>query len=148
MLKPFQFRIQKSVSDSDFLFTFNVYHMDDKNESDLVMVSNESETDSNHRKRHFLQIPQLRKVKLIPKLKKPYDRNDTRKIKNEWFKQFEWLQLDNGPASDCSTSKSCESDEKILKCRVNKQFTIKCIFFLFIILLLCFVTLIKLLYCK
>ena len=57
---------------------------------------------------------------MIPKLKKPYDRNDTRKIKNEWFKQFEWLQLDNGPASDCSTSKSCESDEKLLKCRVNK----------------------------
>ena len=42
----------------------------------------------------------------------------TLKIKNEWFKQFEWLQLDNGPASDCSTSKSCESDEKLLKCRV------------------------------
>ena len=41
MLKTFQFRIQKSVSDSDFLFTFNVYHMDDKNESDLVMVSNQ-----------------------------------------------------------------------------------------------------------
>ena len=148
MLKTFQFRIQKSFSDSDFLFTFNVYHMDDKHESDLVMVSNESETDSNPRKWHFLQIPQLRKVKLIPKLKKPYDRNDTRKIKNEWFKQFEWLQLGNGPASDCSTAKSCESDEKLLKCRVNKYFTIKCIFFLFIILLLYFVTLIKLLYCK
>ena len=50
MLKTFQFRIQKSVSDSDFLFTFNVYHMADKEESDLVMVSNESETDSNPRK--------------------------------------------------------------------------------------------------
>jgi hypothetical protein len=50
MLKTFQFRIQKSVSDSDFLFTFNVYHMADKDESDLVMVSNESETDSNPRK--------------------------------------------------------------------------------------------------
>ena len=36
--------------------------------------------------------------------------------------QFEWLQLDNGPAT--STSKSCESDEKLLK-----YFTIKCIFF-------------------
>ena len=35
-LKTFQFRIQKSVSDNDFLFTFNVYHMDDKDESDLV----------------------------------------------------------------------------------------------------------------
>jgi hypothetical protein len=57
MLKTFQFRIQKSFSDGDFLFTFNVYHMDDKHESDLVMVSNESETDSNPRKWHFLQIP-------------------------------------------------------------------------------------------
>jgi uncharacterized protein (DUF1015 family) len=43
-LKTFQFQIQKSVSDSDFHFTFNAYHMD---ESDLVMVSNESEIDSN-----------------------------------------------------------------------------------------------------
>ena len=51
MLKTFQFRIQKSVSDHNFLFTFNVYHMADKDESDLVMVSNESETDSNPRKR-------------------------------------------------------------------------------------------------
>jgi hypothetical protein len=50
-LKTFQFRIQKFVSDSDFLFTFNVYHMADKDESDLVMVSNELETDSNPRKR-------------------------------------------------------------------------------------------------
>ena len=50
MLKTFQFRIQKSASDSDFLFTFNVYQMADKDESDLVMVSNESETDSNPRK--------------------------------------------------------------------------------------------------
>ena len=100
---------------------------------------------------HFLTNPIVKKSKADTKVKKPYDRNDTRKIKNEWFKQFEWLQLDNGPASDCSTkctSKSCESDEKLLKCRVNKYFTIKCIFFLFIILLLCFVTLIKLLYCK
>jgi hypothetical protein len=51
MLKTFHFQIQKSVSDSDFLFTFNVYHMADKDKSDLVMVSNESETDSNPRKR-------------------------------------------------------------------------------------------------
>ena len=43
--------ITKIVSDSDFLFAFNVYHMDDKDESDLVMVSNESGTDSNPRKR-------------------------------------------------------------------------------------------------
>ena len=50
-LKTFQFQIQKSVSDSDFLFAFNVYHMADKDESDLVMVSNESGTDSNPRKR-------------------------------------------------------------------------------------------------
>jgi hypothetical protein len=42
--------MQTSVSESDFLFTFNVYHMADKDESDLVMVSNESETDSNPRK--------------------------------------------------------------------------------------------------
>jgi hypothetical protein len=32
-------------------FEFNVYHMVDKDESDLVMISNESETDSNPRKR-------------------------------------------------------------------------------------------------
>ena len=44
MLKTFQFQIQKSISDSEFLFTFNVYQMADKDESDLVMVSNESET--------------------------------------------------------------------------------------------------------
>ena len=50
-LKTFQFWIQKSVSDGDFLFTFIVYHMADKDKSDLVMVSNESETDSNPRKR-------------------------------------------------------------------------------------------------
>jgi hypothetical protein len=43
-MKTFQFWIQKSVSDDDFLFTFIVYHMADKDESDLVMVSNESET--------------------------------------------------------------------------------------------------------
>jgi hypothetical protein len=30
------------LCDSDFLFTFNVYHMDDKDESDLVMVLNDS----------------------------------------------------------------------------------------------------------
>ena len=36
---------------NDFVFTFNVYHMADKDESDLVMVSNESETDSNPTKR-------------------------------------------------------------------------------------------------
>jgi hypothetical protein len=57
--------------------------MADKDESDLVMVSNESETDSNPRKRQgtllSFTIPQLKNVKLIPKLKKPYDRNDTRK---------------------------------------------------------------------
>ena len=59
-MKTFQFWIQKSVSDDYFLFTFIVYHMADKDESDLVMVSNESETvmvsnesetDSNPRKR-------------------------------------------------------------------------------------------------
>jgi hypothetical protein len=33
----------KIVSDIDFLFTFNVYHMADKYESYLVVVSNESE---------------------------------------------------------------------------------------------------------
>ena len=32
-------------------FEFKVYHMADKDESDLVMVSNESGTDSNPRKR-------------------------------------------------------------------------------------------------
>jgi hypothetical protein len=51
MLNAFQFRIQKSVFDINFLFTFDVYHMANKDESDLVMVSNESETDSNPRKR-------------------------------------------------------------------------------------------------
>ena len=50
-LKTFQFWIQKSVSDGDFLFTFIVYHMAYKDKPDLVMVSNESETDSNPRKR-------------------------------------------------------------------------------------------------
>jgi hypothetical protein len=43
MLKTFPFWIQKSVSDRDFLFTYNVYHMVDKDESDLAMVSNESD---------------------------------------------------------------------------------------------------------
>ena len=51
MLNAFQFRIQKSIFDINFLFTFDVYHMANKDESDLVMVSNESETDSNPRKR-------------------------------------------------------------------------------------------------
>jgi hypothetical protein len=35
-LKTFQFLIQKFVSDSDFLFTFNVYHMADKDDSNLL----------------------------------------------------------------------------------------------------------------
>jgi hypothetical protein len=52
----FQFRIQKFVSDSDFLFSFNVYHMADKDVSDLVMVLNESETDSNPRKRQGILL--------------------------------------------------------------------------------------------
>ena len=93
-LKTFQFRIQKCVSDSDFLFTFNVYHMADKEESELVMVSNESETYSNPRKRQgtllsFFTNPIVKKSKADTKVKKPYDRNDTNKIKIEWFKQFE-----------------------------------------------------------
>ena len=57
----------------------------------------------------FFTNPIVKKSKADTKVKKLYDRNDTRKIKNEWFTQFEWLQLDNGLASDCSTSKSCES---------------------------------------
>ena len=86
MLKTFQFRIQKSVSDSDFLFTFNVYHMADKDESDLVMVSNESETDSNPRKRQgtllsFLTNPIVKKSKADTKVKKPYNRNATCKCR-------------------------------------------------------------------
>ena len=72
------------------------------------MVSNESETDSNPRKPQvtllsFFTNPIIKKSKADTKVKRPYDRNDTRKIKNEWFKQFKWVQLDNGPASDCST---------------------------------------------
>jgi hypothetical protein len=72
------------------------------------MVSNESETDSNPRKRQgtllsFFTNPIIKKSKADTKVKKPYDRNDTRKTKNEWFKQFELLQLDNDLASDCST---------------------------------------------
>jgi hypothetical protein len=67
-----------------------------------------NQTYSNPRKRQgtllsFFTNPIIKKSKADTKVKKPYDRNDTRKIKNEWFKQFEWLQLDNGPASDCST---------------------------------------------
>jgi hypothetical protein len=93
MLKTFQLRIQKSVSENNFLSTFNVYHMADKDEfeSDLVMVSNESETYSNPTKRQetFFTNPIVKKSKADTKVKKPYDRNDTRKIKNEWFKQFE-----------------------------------------------------------
>ena len=82
MLKTFQFRIQKSVSDHNFLFTFNVYHMADKDESDLVMVSNESETDSNPRKRQgtllsFFTNPIVKKSKADTKVKKPYNRNAT-----------------------------------------------------------------------
>jgi hypothetical protein len=74
MLKTFHFRIQKSVSDSDFLSTFNVYHMADKDESDLVMVSNESETDSNPRKWHgtlltFFSNPIFKKSKADTKVK-------------------------------------------------------------------------------
>jgi hypothetical protein len=73
--KTFQFQIQNCVSDSDFLFTFNVYHMDDKDKSDLVMVSNESETDSYPRKRQvtllsFLTNPIVKKSKADTKLKK------------------------------------------------------------------------------
>ena len=68
--------------------------MADKDESDLVMVSDESETDSNARKRQgtplsYYTNPIVKKSKADTKVKKPYDRNDTRKIKNEWFKQFE-----------------------------------------------------------
>jgi hypothetical protein len=45
-------KFNKDFFEYDFPFTFNVYHMADKDESDLVMVSNESETDSNPRKWH------------------------------------------------------------------------------------------------
>jgi hypothetical protein len=37
----------------------------------------------------FFTNPIVKKSKADTKVKKPYDRNDTRKIKNEWFKQFE-----------------------------------------------------------
>ena len=58
--------------------------MADKDESDLVMVSNESETDSNPRKRQWTLVifflnPIVKKSKADTKVKKPYDRNDTRK---------------------------------------------------------------------
>jgi hypothetical protein len=69
-LKTFQLRIQKSVSENNFLSTFNVYHMADKDEfeSDLVMVSNESETYSNPKKRQetflsFFTNPIVKKSK-------------------------------------------------------------------------------------
>jgi hypothetical protein len=76
MLKTFQFWIQKSVSDRDFLFTYNVYHMADKYESELAMVSNESETDSNPRKRQgtplsFFTNPIVKKSKADTKVKEP-----------------------------------------------------------------------------
>ena len=60
---------------NDFVFTFNVYHVADKDESDLVMVSNESETDSNPRKRQgtllsfFLTNPIVKKSKADTKVK-------------------------------------------------------------------------------
>jgi hypothetical protein len=49
---------------------------------------------SNPRKRQgtllsFFTNPIVKKSKADTKVKKHYDRNDTRKIKNEWFKQFE-----------------------------------------------------------
>ena len=71
MLKTFQFRIQKSVSYSDFLFTFNVYH---KDESDLVVVWNESETDYNPRRLQgtflsFFTNPIVKKSKADTKVK-------------------------------------------------------------------------------
>ena len=67
--------------------------MADKDESDLVMVSNKLETDSNLRKRQGTLLslftnPIVKKSKVDTKVKKPYDRNDTRRIKNEWFKQL------------------------------------------------------------
>ena len=79
-----------------------------------LLWSKMNQADSNPRKWQgtllsFFTNPIVKKSKADTKVKKLYDRNDTRKIKNEWFKQFEWLQLDNGLASDCSTSKSCES---------------------------------------
>ena len=58
--------------------------MDNKDESDLVMVSNESERDSNPRIRQgtllsFFTNPIVKKSKADTKVKKPYDRNATRK---------------------------------------------------------------------
>ena len=58
-------------------------------------VSNESETDSNPRKWQgtllsFFTNLIVKKSKADTKVKKPYDRNDTHKIKIEWFKQFEY----------------------------------------------------------
>ena len=62
--------------------------MADKDESDLVMVSNESGTDSNPRKWQgtllsFFTNPIVKKSKADTKVKKPYDRNDTRKINKQ-----------------------------------------------------------------
>ena len=70
-IKTFQFWIQKSVSDGDFLFTFIVYHMADKDKSDLVMISNESETDSNPRKRQGTLV-------IVYKI-------------NKWLHNFKWV---------------------------------------------------------
>ena len=42
---------------------------------------------------HFFTNPIIKKSKADTKVKKHYDRNDTSKIKNEWFKQFEWLNM-------------------------------------------------------
>jgi hypothetical protein len=58
--------------------------MADKDESDLVMVSNESETDSNPWKWQgthlsFFTNPIVKKSKADTKVKKPYDRNVTGK---------------------------------------------------------------------
>jgi len=39
----------------------------------------------------FFTNPIVKKSKADTKVKKPYDRNDTRKIKNEWFKQLVYL---------------------------------------------------------
>ena len=58
--------------------------MADKDESDLVMVSNESETDSNPRKWQETLLssftnPIVKKSKADTKVKKPHDRNVTGK---------------------------------------------------------------------
>jgi hypothetical protein len=50
-------------------------------------------TYSNPKKRQetflsFFTNPIVKKSKADTKVKKPYDRNDTRKFKNEWFKQL------------------------------------------------------------